>query len=41
MITKTLNKLRQDKAKGILIIPVWKSAPYWPIESTEYFVIHK
>jgi hypothetical protein len=25
------NKLRQDKAKGILIIPVWKSAPYWPI----------
>ena len=30
-ITKTLNKIRQDKAKGILIIPVWKSAPYWPI----------
>jgi len=25
------NKLRQDKAKGILIIPVWKSTPYWPI----------
>jgi hypothetical protein len=31
MITKTLNNLRQDKAKGILIIPFWKSAPYWPI----------
>jgi len=31
MITKTLNKIKQDKAKGILIIPVWKSAPYWPI----------
>jgi hypothetical protein len=26
-----LNKLRQDKAKWILIIPVWKSASYWPI----------
>jgi hypothetical protein len=29
MITKTLIKHRQEK--GILIIPVWKTAPYWPI----------
>ena len=31
MFSKTLIKHRQDKAKGILIIPVWKLAPDWPI----------
>jgi hypothetical protein len=40
MITKTLSKLRQDKAKGILIVPVWKSAPYWPIIHTKG-IVHK
>ncbi|VDI59226.1 Hypothetical predicted protein [Mytilus galloprovincialis] len=31
LITKTLNKLKQDNAKGTLIVPEWTSAPYWPI----------
>lgn len=31
MITKAINKLVADKAKATLIVPEWKSAPFWPI----------
>lgn len=31
LITKAINKLVADKAKATLIVPEWKSAPFWPI----------
>lgn len=31
LITKAINKLVADKAKAKLIVPEWKSAPFWPI----------
>ena len=38
LICRTINKLILDKAKATLIIPEWKSAPFWPlIHSQGYF----
>jgi hypothetical protein len=31
LISKTINKLKCDKAKGTLVIPKWESAPFWPL----------
>ena len=31
MITTVLNKIIKEKAHITLIVPVWKSAPYWPL----------
>ena len=31
LICKTINKLISDKGKGSLVIPLWKSAPFWPM----------
>lgn len=31
LVCKTINKLKQDKGKGTLIIPQWQSAPFWPL----------
>ena len=30
LILKTLNKMQKDKAKGTLVVPMWRSAPFWP-----------
>ena len=29
LITKVINKLVSEKSKGTLVIPQWKSAPFW------------
>ena len=31
LICKTINKLISEKGKGSLVIPLWKSAPFWPM----------
>lgn len=31
IIHKVLNKMAVDKASGVLVVPLWTSAPYWPI----------
>ena len=39
LIVRTTTKLQKEKAKGTLIIPCWKSAPFWPFlvnESDEF-----
>ena len=28
---KTLKKIVKEKAEGTLILPEWKSAPFWPL----------
>ena len=29
-INKVINKMKSVRALGIIVVPVWKSAPYWP-----------
>ena len=31
LICRTINKLISEKGKGSLVIPLWKSAPFWPM----------
>lgn len=31
IISKVLNKVRHDKARGILVVPLWKSQPWFPV----------
>ncbi|VDI25194.1 Hypothetical predicted protein [Mytilus galloprovincialis] len=31
LVAMTINKIIKDKAKCMLVIPEWKSAPYWPL----------
>jgi hypothetical protein len=31
LINAVLKKLNKDRAKGVLIVPVWRSAPFWPV----------
>ena len=31
LVTKTINKIVFDHARGTLVIPEWKSAPYWTL----------
>ena len=31
LISEATKKMSRDAAKGVLILPCWKSAPYWPI----------
>lgn len=42
LVCKTINKLKQDKGKGTLIIPQWKLAPFWPLlckaEKWDFFI---
>ena len=33
LIAKCVNKIVSEKASGTLIIPVWESAPFWPLIS--------
>jgi len=28
---KVIRKMINENASGVLVVPVWKSAPYWPI----------
>ena len=35
MITGCINKIIADKARGTLILPMWKSAPFWPLVCKE------
>ena len=36
LITKCLNKIISEKAPGTLVIPMWKSAPFWPLVCQNY-----
>ena len=31
LIPQTLNKLKNEKSKGTLLVPEWTSAPFWPM----------
>ncbi len=31
MVSAVLQKMDKERAMGILIVPAWKSAPYWPM----------
>jgi hypothetical protein len=31
LINSVLKKLNKDRAKGVLVVPVWRSAPFWPV----------
>ena len=31
MVTRDLRKMMVDQAKGVLVIPLWKSVVFWPI----------
>ena len=31
LINAVLDKLATDGAVGVLVVPIWKSAPFWPI----------
>ena len=31
LVLKVLNKLQKEHANGTLVVPKWKSAPYWPV----------
>lgn len=31
LISRVINKMMTEKASGTLIIPEWKSSPYWPL----------
>ena len=31
LITRVLKQMEQQSASGIMVIPFWKSAPFWPL----------
>ena len=31
LVCKAINKLMSDRGRGTLVIPLWKSAPFWPM----------
>lgn len=31
LIISVIKKMLHDKARGLLVVPVWKSAPFWPL----------
>ena len=31
LVSKVINKILQDKAKGVLIVPRWRSSLFWPL----------
>ena len=31
LINKVINKMKSVRALGIIVVPVWKSVPYWPL----------
>jgi hypothetical protein len=33
---ETVNKLTRENAMGTLVVPEWKSAPFWPIIHTGF-----
>lgn len=37
MIILVLHKLEQNRAKGTLVTPEWKSAPFWPEVWDEFY----
>lgn len=41
LICKVISKLFSDKAKSTLVVPKWKSAPYWPLLSSDNNVYSK
>ena len=36
LICQCINKLVTEKACGTLVVPVWQSAPYWPLICLKY-----
>jgi hypothetical protein len=35
-VIETVNKLIRENATGTLVVPEWKSAPFWPIIHTGF-----
>ena len=31
LVSQCIYKIKQEKCRGSLIVPMWKSAPYWPL----------
>ena len=31
LINKVINKMKSDRALGTIVVPVWKSVPYWSL----------
>ena len=38
LIPAVIGKMVKEKAKGILIVPVWKAAAFWPLVVSNHFV---
>ena len=36
LVVQCLNKLEKERATGTLVVPKWKSAPYWPLLCDKY-----
>ena len=39
-ISLVINKMKVDSAKGTLVVPEWKSAPFWPLISNGFTFKH-
>ncbi|KAK3087671.1 hypothetical protein FSP39_008985 [Pinctada imbricata] len=38
LVNKVINKMKTDHAEGTLVIPNWRSAPYWPLLQDKWYV---
>ena len=38
LVNKVINKMKSDRAMGTLVVPAWKSAPYWPLLHSKCYV---
>ena len=36
MVANVIHKMIREKSHGILIVPIWKSAPYWPLLTSSH-----
>ena len=39
IITRVIRKMRVDAAKGVLVLPCWRSASFWPLVCEKSFFI--
>ena len=37
LVNKVINKMKTDHAEGTLVIPSWRSAPYWPLLQDKWY----
>ena len=31
IVSRVVNKIKTDKPQGILVVPLWRLSPYWPL----------